>query len=873
VSTDRDLWQRARPLFEELIELDDDTRRARLDELSRNDPALRDLLDTLVRADRGADAALAEYRFGVFRPSGGAADRAFATPDPLGILGRTLGHFRVTAYVASGGMGAVYAADDLQLGRVAALKFPLPDQHADTLATERFLREARSAAAIDHPNLCTVYEVGESPVGVYLAMPLYAGETLKERLRRVGRLLPREAVAIARQVAGGLAAAHAAGIVHRDLKPANVMLLADGTTKILDFGLAKMRDVSVTKSQVARGTLVYMAPDQLRGGRVDARADLWSLGVMLHVMVTGRLPFAAEHEAAILHAILHDQPEPPSATVPDLAPAYDALVGTLLQKDPARRYQSAAELLRDLDALERGEPIQRRVPLWSRVRRYTTRHRLAVPAGGLLVLVGLAWLAWSMSRRSSGGSASLAASTQTIAVLPFTNATSDAGDDYLASGFTDRLIAQLGHYPHNRVGAGGSAAAFRRQGLDARAVGERLGVAHVVSGRIGVRADTLEVAVQLTRVSDDAVRWSHAFAAPLTAMQEIERQVADSIDRVLHPRERLVAARRPTTDPEAYRLYLLGRYTWNQRTREKLEEAIGDYRGAVERDPEFALAYAALAEAYINMVNFHYTPLSTGLAIAEAAAERAIALDSTVADAYAALGFALVASGRSSPDVYARAAALLDRAISLNPSLSWGHHYSAIMLTTLGRTKEAEAQTKQTLALDPLSLPGNAMLGIVFAAEDRLPDARAQLRKALQLSPGFVLSQTYLGEVEAALGHHDDARRLLEAALDSAPGFPGVRPSLAYTYRRLGREPAALRLLAAARADAASRGSWLNYVATLAVLGRSDSAFAVLSEAERAQTARDIGVDIWANPLLRGFRADPRFAAIMAKRGARLPPR
>ena len=866
MSRDRDLWQRARPLFDELVDLGDDVRRARLDELRRGDPALYDVVEMLLHADASADNALAGYHFGLPQRTRSAAGDATVAPlDPLGIVGQSVAHFRVVSYLAAGGMGAVYAADDLRLGRVVALKFPLPYQHTDAVVKERFMHEARSAAALDHPNLCTVYEIGESAAGVFLAMPLYAGETLRDRLAREVRLTPRETIEIARHVARGLAAAHAAGIVHRDLKPGNIMLVPDGTAKILDFGLAKMRDVTVTKSQVTRGTLVYMAPDQLRGGRVDARADLWSVGVMLYVMLTGQLPFGGEHEAAILHAILHDQPEPPSTLVPGLPRAFDDLVGALLQKNPAHRYQSAEELLDDLEALDHGAALRHRVPLWARATQRKRFRRAVVMPTVALVAVAIAALSWTVSRRLAAD-ASAPITAQSIAVLPFTNADANAADNYLVDGFSERLTALLGAQPGNRVAAGASAGALVRRGLDPYAVGTRLGFAHIVQGSMRVRSGSLAVEVQLGRVSDRHVLWSRAFTGPVSALQVLERQIADSVDRVLHPHEAIVAARPPTSDPEAHRLFLLGRYAWNQRTREKLEEAIGYYAGATERDPRFALAYAALAEAYINKVNFHYMPVATGLANAERAAETAIALDSSVADGYAALGFALVASGKSTPAVYVRAEGLFDRAIALNPSLAVAHHYKAILLTGLGRLAEAEAQTRQTLALDPLSLVGNALLGIVFAAQDRLPEARVQLQKALELNPGFSLTQTYLGEVNAALGNQAEALRLLELAYARTPGFPGVRPSLAYTYRMSGREVQARQLLAEARAAALTQDSWLNYVETLAVMGKTDSAFVILGEAEREQKNRDIDTDMRANPLLRGFRSDPRFTTIMGGR-------
>nr|MBA2293340.1 serine/threonine protein kinase [Gemmatimonadales bacterium] len=301
-------------------------------------------------------------------------------------------HFRVTEYLAAGGMGAVYIAEDLSLGRTVALKFPLPHQPLDGPVRERFVIEARTAAALDHPNLCTVHEIGESEHGVFLAMPLYPGETLKERLARDGALPQAEALEILVQVTTGLASAHAAGIVHRDLKPGNVMLLPDGTAKILDFGLAKIRDVSLTKSHMTLGTIGYIAPEQIRNDPVDARADLWAIGVMLYETLSGMLPFRGEHEISILHAVLHHDPLPMSQVKPGLSPALDALVGALLEKDPADRYQSAGDVLADLAAILHGTPLTFRTSFWHRSRRRRKLRRVIVPATALLVVaIGAAW--------------------------------------------------------------------------------------------------------------------------------------------------------------------------------------------------------------------------------------------------------------------------------------------------------------------------------------------------------------------------------------------------------------------------------------------------------------------------------------------------
>jgi hypothetical protein len=404
---DRELWQRTRLLFDELIELDSGARRPRLEAIGAEDPALREAVERLLLADLGSEAAMSDYLFG----SPQSASRpATSSRDPLGAVGQTVSHFRVRDYLAAGGMGVVYTAEDLQLGRTVALKFPLPNQHMDRAVKERFINEARSAAALDHPNLCTVHEIGESEHGVFLAMPLYPGETLKDHLARQGSLPPPEALDIVTQVTTGLASAHTAGIVHRDLKPANVMLLPGGAVKVLDFGLAKIRDISLTKSHVTLGTIRYVAPEQIRNGPVDARTDLWAIGVMLYEMLTGRTPFSGEHEISILHAILHEEPPPPSTLNGSLSSSFDDLIGALLQKNPGDRYQSAEALLADTAALQRGAALAHRAPFWNRsVGRRRARKAMlpivALTALAIIVGVGLNGYRRNVTVESRGATA------------------------------------------------------------------------------------------------------------------------------------------------------------------------------------------------------------------------------------------------------------------------------------------------------------------------------------------------------------------------------------------------------------------------------------------------------------------------------------
>jgi len=335
-------WEAVQVNFDELLELDATERAERLASLAISDPELHRVLESLLEADAEAGVRLAPIEAAIML---GSSCRS----DPLGLVGRTISHFHVHEALGAGGMGVVYRADDTSLGRAVALKFLLPHYNLDASARARFLREAHAAAALDHPNVCTVYEVGTSDDGwLFMALALCPGETLRARMSREGPMAVRETIEIARQIAAGLQAAHVAGIVHRDLKPANVMLLPDGTVRILDFGLAKARDRSLGTTSVRLGTVSYMAPEQIRADNLDGRADLWALGVVLYEMLVGRKPFRGDEKTSIADAILHDPPDPPSTRRRGLPEALEGLVLRLLQKDPARRPATADEVRREL---------------------------------------------------------------------------------------------------------------------------------------------------------------------------------------------------------------------------------------------------------------------------------------------------------------------------------------------------------------------------------------------------------------------------------------------------------------------------------------------------------------------------------------------
>jgi tetratricopeptide (TPR) repeat protein/TolB-like protein len=837
--------------FDEVAALDPAGRKARLDAIGRADPALLHAIEQLLASDSSAREVLA--RFESLLGAGGQAD------DPLKLVGQVVSHFRVLECIGRGGMGVVYRAEDIQLGRPVAVKVPLGARGADRMAIERFRREARVAAGLEHPNLCPVYETGETPDGdLFYVMPFYQGETLKDAITRRGTIPIPEALGIATQIAGGLVALHKAGIVHRDLKPANVMRLEDGGVRILDFGLAKGSDATLTATWALMGTIAYMAPEQVNGEKVDQRADLWAFGVVLFEMVTGKRPFSGSDIGAV-HAILHQEAPPASRHSDGVPPGLDDCLHRCLQKDPGQRYQSAEELLTALGAIrvnERPGPLRKVRLAQASLRRRLTRPVPLILAGAALT----ALVVLVLPRRGAQAEPDRPVTVQTLAILAQSRDADHPVDDYLVAGFSDEVASLLSRTHTVSVAARGSAATLLQQGLAPRAIGERLNVGHVLEASFGLRSDTLLVGVQLNRVVDNGILWTHQFRAPASQVIALEREVADSLLRVLHPNARVEAAGEvPTRDETAYYLYLKARSAWNQREPDKLEEALTYLNGARERDPRFALAYAGMAEVYVNLSNYRLLPVDAMLALADSAAARALSLDSTLAGAHASRGFV-----RASQLRYGEAEASLRRSIGLNSDLTWAHHYYSLLLTMLGRLPEAREQIDKVLSLDPLSRPGMAHLGFLFEAEGDLPKARDQFRQALVIAPNFQLPLAGLGTVEAALGNYEEARPALEKAVRLAPDFGGVRGALAYVYGQTGRPAEARRLLAEARAGARDERSSINYALALANMGQLDSAFVVM---QKGKWDVPTVIELRVNPLLHRFRSDPRYEELLGRLG------
>jgi len=854
-------WREIRTVFEDAVELPPAERAVRLEPLRETDPALRDSVLLLLAADDRADEHLEAIEAALLPQPVRAASPATRL-DPLGLTGRTLSHFRILGVLGVGGMGLVYRAEDMRLARKVALKVPLPDYRLDGVTKERFLREARSAAVLDHPNVCSIHEVGESPEGqIYLAMPLYPGETLGERLRREDFLSVREALEIARQVAEGLAAAHQAGIVHRDVKPGNMMLLPDGTVKILDFGLAKVRNLALSESRGQLGTVAYMAPEQIRREPLDERADLWALGVMLYEMLTGRRPFEGEHEVSIAHAIVHLQPERPSAVRPGIPHPVEGLLLALLRKEPGKRPPTARQVATELRDVAQGRTIRPGAPGgrlltaagWA--RRPTRLRAAATLLVACLALTAGAVLT-SLDHRDAdrpvGGS---------VAVLPFANLSGDPRQEYLSDGITEELMAQLARAEWLRVTGRASTFRFKGSDPDARDVGEALGVSAVLRGSVRRDGPRLRITAQLIEAASGRPLWSETFDRELGDIFSIQVEIGRAIASALQVRLAGPAdmGEGSTRDFEAYELYLKGRYFWNQRTEEALVTASDYFRQAVAIDPDYARAYSGLADVEI-------APRSSRpaerFARAHGAAARALALDETLPDAHASLGWIQMWLERD----WKAAEGHFRRALELSPTHAWAVAWYAAYLAAVGRIEESLPIIHRAHELDPLSYVVTTHVGTHYLWLRREDQAVAWFRKALELSPDFYMAHWGLARVHLARGRYDEALRELRYDGSDYAGLhrPGL---LGYSLALAGHEEEARHELAVLR-DRSSRGLYVPPLDPALIhigLGENQHALDWLARLEEDRGIRVFLVD----PIFDPVRSDPRFARILE--GLRLP--
>ncbi|OGD17850.1 MAG: hypothetical protein A2Y69_07445 [Candidatus Aminicenantes bacterium RBG_13_59_9] len=732
--------------------------------------------------------------------------------------------YRISGEIGRGGMGVVYKAEDVNLKRPVALKLLPFELSQSPEAKERFIREAQAAACLDHPNICTVYEVEERDGQMYIAMAYIDGKSLKERITR-GPLKADEAQDIAIQVAEGLNEAHQKGIIHRDIKPANIMLTSHGQAKIMDFGLARLESAGdLTRPDVVMGTVAYMSPEQALGKKVDHRTDIWSFGCLLYEMLAGRRPFQGGHEQAFFQAIVHTDPEPMAVLRRDIPAGLVRVLDRCLQKNPLDRYPDAAALIRDLKS------------------------------ANLDVIASTP----SAARREKPPS---------IAVLPFTDMSSDKDQEYFGEGIAEELINALAHIQGLRVVARTSGFALKGLNLDIREIGRRLDVKAVLEGSVRKAGNRLRVTAQLINVDDGFHLWSERFdreMADIFAIQdEITSSIVESLKVKLLAGEETVLKKRSTNDPEAYNLYLKGLYFFARPSPESYSMALDSFQAAIAKDPNFALAYAGMANVFGGLGVLNLAPPAEMFPKAKAALQKALSLDEDLAEAHAVAAFLAFwyewdwdAAGRS-----------FDRALSLNPGDAMSHGQRGLFCLNRKKFDEAIREIKKALELDPLMPIYYAWSVCLHWSVGKPDEALEEFARALEIDPNLGLAYFHAGMAYTLKGLLDEALETLEKGKKLVV-FPGwVETNIGQIYLRKGeREKAELILEEMIENRKKIKNLSAAGIAWLAgELGKLDLAFEFLDKAYEERDSLMAYIHVYAELFSLKISADPRFKGILAK--------
>lgn len=771
----------------------------------------------------------------------------------------TLRHYKILKKIGSGGMGEVYAAKDQKLERTVALKILPPDVALDPERMSRFIQEAKAASAINHPNVASIYELNHDAGIHFIAMELVQGETLQDQLKK-GPLEHSDILEIAYQAASALEEAHSKGVIHRDIKPVNMMMTSSGVLKILDFGLAKMLRkpeeealmqplIPQTHSGMLLGTVQYLSPEQALGRPVDGRSDVFSLGTVLYQLATGQLPFHGQNAIEMIESILHSEPEAPSKLNPQISPILERTILKCLQKDPAARYQSAGELQSELKMIVRPSGTAKIAP--QRFRTRVKENQMLI-GGAILLAVALiiAWVQWPVE-----------STFNSIAVLPFLNTNGDTQMDYLSDGITESIINSLSQVPTLKVLARGTVFRYKGKETDPREIGNELNVDVVVTGSILQHQEQLVVRVNLVSVADGVQLWGEQYKRQskdiLLVQSEISKEISNQLRFQLTGEEEQRVTRQYTDNTEAYHLFLKGRYFLNKRSDEGFRRAIDHFKQATDKDPNYALAYAGLADSYSLMPAWQLIAPSRGHSLARAAAQKAIQLDSSVADAYAALAH----TQHNYDWEWSDAEANYKRAIALNPNYATAHHWYASFLSEMGRPEEAIPMKKRALDLDPLSLIINADLGFLLYQCRRPDEALVQLKKAIELDPNFTISHQWIGIVYEHKKMYNDAIASFRRAVALIPDSPEPRAQLARALALSGKKREAQQLLREVKASLKEE-----YVAAFEIalihagLGENDAAVEWLQKAHQDRVYQMSSLKV--EPRLDSLRSHPGFLKI-----------
>lgn len=744
-------------------------------------------------------------------------------------------------------MGEVYLAEDTRLERKVALKIMPADLIKDEKRLLRFEQEARAVSALNHPNIITLHEIGQTEQAHFIVTEFIEGETLRQRLLR-SRMDLLEVLDVAIQTANALVAAHNAGIIHRDIKPDNIMLRPDGYVKVLDFGIAKLKEKTSqqvspkidsqttirtpvkTEPGIIIGSPNYMSPEQARGFVVDERSDIFSLGVMIYEMVVGKRPFEGETLTDLVVSILTKDPRPVSEFVPDAPEKLDRILAKALAKDLRARYQTATEMLVDLRRVKQRiefeaglevsvppesstAPNKESAPVITKSDEKKTleiskTQFMTVERTGTLdsntladksksqrniVLILLALILAVAAATAFYLLRSKPHAIDSLAILPFTNTSDEPNADYLSDGITESLINHMSRSHNLKVMSRNSVFQFKNKQVDAREVAEKLNVKAVLTGRVTQNNDDLLVNIELIDARDNSQIWGERYNRKisdlLTVEKEIAEQISESLQLALNSEEKRRLTRQNTENADAYQLYLRGRYHWNKRTPESMNRGIDYFKQALEKDPQYALAYAGLADCYALLGEYGKLPIKESAPLAKSAAEKAVALDNSLAEAHTSLAAVYEYEWN-----WAEAEKQYKLAIDMNPNYATAHHWYGVYLSSMGRFDESLPELKKALELDPLSLIINTGLGRMYCGARKYDEAIDQLRTTLEIEPNFAEAHFQLALAYEGKGKYEKAANSFQKSVELFED-PTMRGWIARERALSGKKDEARKLL------------------------------------------------------------------------------
>ena len=795
-------------------------------------------------------------------------------------IGTVLGRYKVLAPLGAGGMAEVYRAQDLQLGRFVALKLLSNKLAFDDAHLHRFQQEARATSSLNHPNILTIYEIGEIDRTHFIATELVEGETLRRRLKK-SRLNLGEALEISIQMAAALTAAHTVGIVHRDIKPENIMVRPDGFIKILDFGLAKLAEKPLeatstdpdaptilridTEPGAIMGTTRYMSPEQVRGHQLDARTDIWSFGVVLYEMLTGRLPFDGPTIGDVIVSILERQHVPVERYIRELPPELPLVLNKALTKQMTDRYQRTHDLLADLRRVRRRYELEvefEHAPMTLTAVPVTSGVASNSPEPSERSGASISWTNLTSASRKRR----IRRAIDSIAILPLINDSADPNAEYLSDGITESIINTLSRLPKLRVMARSTVFRYKGKEVDPQQVGFDLGIRSVMMGRLRLHNDDLLIQAELIDVADGSQLWGEQYKAKLSDVLSVQEEIATEISAKLRLKltsvEKKSLKKRHTEKIEAYNLYLKGRYYLNKRTGADAMKGLDYFRQAIEVDPNYALAHSGFADSYVVLGAWNAVSSKEAFPKARAAALKALELDKTLSEAHAPLGFVYDSFDWD----WAKSEREYKRAIRLKPNYATAYEWYALCLSHEARHEEAISTAKRAQELDPLTPIISTVVGLVCHYARHYERALAEYLQIIEMDPRFVAAHYFCGSTYTQLGEHEKAIAEQELALQISPNATLPLALLGYALAMAGKKYAAEEKLEELRRLRERIFVSPFFEALIHIsLGQADEAFECLEKAYEERFHRMSSIKV--EPMLDPLRQDPRFDDLLRRVG------